>query len=339
MSDEPSIGLAEKVAFLCRSTSYPDQPDAVATIETHMSWLFLAGAHAYKLKKPVKLEFLDYSTLAARQRNCQEEVRLNRRLAPAIYLGVVPLCQTGMRGLALGGDGVVVDWLVQMRRLDRRRMLDHVIAEGSADAATVRAAAELIAQFFHDAAPAAIDPATYRMRFAVDIEADRGELLLPEFELPRAPIMALAESQRRFLGKAAALIEDRARAGRVIEGHGDLRPEHVFLGPPPAVIDCLEFNRAFRLLDPLDELAYLDLECARLGAPTIGASFFASHARLSGEQLPARLIAFYACHRALLRAKIAIWHLREPDLAEPRRWRQRALDYLALGQERAKALD
>jgi aminoglycoside phosphotransferase family enzyme len=304
-----------------------------------MSWLFLAGDYAYKLKKPVKLEFLDFSTLAARKRNCQAEIRLNRRLAPGIYLDVVPLSLTQDGGLALAGDGAVVDWLVKMRRLDRRRMLDHAIAAGNVDAALVRPAGELLARFFHGAAAVAIEPAAYRRRFAVDIDADRGELLRPEFELPAEPVEALAESQRRFLSQHTALIEGRARAGRVIEGHGDLRPEHVFLGPPPAVIDCLEFNLGFRLLDPLDELAYLDLECARLGAPALGAVFFASYANFTGDQPPARLVAFYACHRALLRAKIAIWHLREPDLAEPERWRRRALEYLALGHKRAKALD
>lgn len=119
-----SMDLQAKVACLSRPEIYPERPAAVEVVQTHMSFVFLTGSYAYKLKKPVRYHFLDFSTLEARYRDCQEEVRLNRRLARDVYLGVVPLTLAPQGGLRLGGDGEPVEWLVQMRQLPKRLMLE-----------------------------------------------------------------------------------------------------------------------------------------------------------------------------------------------------------------------
>jgi aminoglycoside phosphotransferase family enzyme len=129
------IDISTKVAFLRQSASYPGHPSGVDVIQTHMSWVFLTDRLVYKLKKPVRFEFLDFSTLERRHHDCQEEVRLNRRLAQGVYLGVTPLTVDAAGRLHLNGEGEAADWLVKMQRLPRERMLDHAIATGRADEA------------------------------------------------------------------------------------------------------------------------------------------------------------------------------------------------------------
>lgn len=327
--------LAAKVRHLKRPDSYPDGVARVETIETHMSWVFLTERHAYKLKKPVRYDFLDFSTLAARRRDCEAEVYLNRRLAPNVYLGTVPLTDSDGGGLALHGSGRVVDWLVQMRRLPRDRMLDRMIREGTLRESEIRAAAAVLSRFFLAAAPVRTDIAGYRARLAADIRDNERALVQPDGGLPADEVRCLTAAQARFLQRDGLLLDRRVASGRLIEGHGDLRAEHICLEATPVVIDCLEFKRDFRILDPADELAFLAIDCERHGASWIRALLFDVYGDVTGDQPPEALINFYSSYRALLRAKIALWHLHEPDVRSPAKWRRLALDYLRLGQRYA----
>lgn len=331
-----SIGLADKVAFLERPESYPVSPGAVEPVETHLAWVFLTDRYAYKLKKPARYPFLDFSTLDARRHDAEEEVRLNRRLAPGVYLGVVALAVNRTGGLVLEGDGTPVDWLVKMRRLPRERMLDFAIASGSVDSAALEAVADHLAGFYREACGVPITADAYRRRFDEEIEANARATAQLRYGLPSAVIVATAAAQRRFLERGRDLLDARAAAGRIVEGHGDLRPEHVCLGPPPVIIDCVEFNRNFRILDPADELAYLGMECERLGAESIGATLLDRYGTLTADRPPEALVAFYKSVRALLRAKLAAWHLDDPRVAYPSQWFNRARAYLGLAERYAR---
>ena len=323
--------LSDKVAFLRRPESYAGVVPEVEAIETHMAWVFLAGERAYKLKKPVRYDFLDFSTLEGRRRDCEEEVRLNRRLAPDVYLGTVPLIRSEDGSLRLGGAGETVEWLVEMRRLPRARMLDRLILEGSLRPEEVRAAAVLLADFFARATPTPLTGPEYRPQLRADAEENRRELLAFCPLIPEADVRTVGEVLGAFVDREGAALEERVHTHRIVEGHGDLRPEHVWLGLPPVVIDCLEFNRAFRLLDSADELAYLSLECERLGAPWLRDVLIGVYGKRTGDRPPAQLVDFYMAHRAFLRAKVALWHLRDGDLAaDPERWTARARTYLSL---------
>lgn len=332
METATAIGLAEKVAFLERPESYPESPGAVEPIETHLAWVFLTDRYAYKLKKPARYSFLDFRSLAARRGDAEDEVRLNRRLAPDVYLGVVALVVDRHGGLAIEADGTTVDWLVKMRRLPRRRMLDFAIASGSVDAAALEGVTQLLATFYRQAVPVVVTPAAYRRRFQEEIAADARALAEPRYGLPADAIARTAVGQHRFIEWCPELLDVRAAAGRIVEGHGDLRPEHVCLGPPPVIIDCVEFNRDFRILDPADELAYLGLECERLGAEAIGTAVLARYGALTGDHPPEALLRFYKSVRALLRAKLAAWHLDDRTVAYPSQWFNRARAYLALAE-------
>jgi aminoglycoside phosphotransferase family enzyme len=332
------VGLGEKIDFLLRPASYPEPTRQVEAKETHMSWVFLTDAHAYKLKKPVRYPFLDFSSVELRRRNCEEEVRLNRRLAPDVYLDVVPLGLVGVGELAIGG-GRPVDWLVKMRRLSAERTLEHAIHTNTVLEEEIVRLARRLAAFYRDAPKVEIGAADYRDRLAADIAANENALKSPAYQLPAPAIEGVATALRRYVAVHSDRLDRRVREGRIVEGHGDLRPEHIYLGPEPLVTDCLEFNRAFRILDPIDELAYLAMECEREGAPQVGAWLLKGYSEASGDMAPTDLVAFYEGYRAFLRAKIAIWHLDEPVPRDGAKWRSRALAYLRLAQSRSVRLD
>jgi aminoglycoside phosphotransferase family enzyme len=320
--------LTRKVEFLRRPESYCEGATGVEAIETHMSWVFLTDRYAYKLKKPVRFQLLNLQTLEDRRRNCEAEMTWNRRLAPDIYLAVVPLALDEAGELALGGRGKVVDWLVKMRRLPSAQMLDRRIAEGDVRRADVLAVAETLAAFYRLAPRASIEPEEYRTRFLRDI----GEIVHELGELSPIPKRRIAAVSQKLLGfceKQADLVESRARDGKVVEAHGDLRPEHICLLATPVVIDCLEFDPELRMLDPADELSFLSLECELAGgAPFIEHLLLEVYSDRTADHPPRPLVRFYKAFRAFLRAKIAIWHLRDRDVTDTGKWISRTDRYL-----------
>jgi aminoglycoside phosphotransferase family enzyme len=336
---------AALVRFLADPASHRPRPAQVQSIETHISWVFLVDDLAYKLKKPVAQAFLDFRTLAAREADCRDEVRLNRRLAPGIYLGLTRIVRAADGTLALADEngaaapaGETVDWLVRMRRLPAARTLDALIGAGTLTAAHVTALGALLGSFYGHLPPADLDAAGYvallRSQHALNVDV-----------LRRAPpgvgdhaVRRVLDAVERFLDRESARLAERIAAGRVVEGHGDLRPEHVFLLESPVVIDCLEFSRSLRLVDWADEIALLDVECARLGAVRVGPALRAAVGAALDDAVDDRLFAFYAALRASLRARLALAHLDEPHPRTPRRWPQLAADYLALALPRAQQL-
>lgn len=330
---------AAKVAFLRRPASYPEQPLSVDVVQTHMSWVFLTDHLVYKLKKPVCFEYLDFSTLQRRHHDCLEEVRLNRRLAPGVYLGAVPLTVNASGRLQLEGEGEAVDWLVKMQRLPREWMLDQVITSGHVEESAVRTVARLLAGFYCQAEPVNMTTRDYRQRFEQNIHAYTNALLEAAYGLPHHQITLIGRVLQQFLSDQAQRFDARVSKQCIVEAHGDLRPEHICLSDPPVIIDCLEFNRALRILDPADELAFLALECEQAGAPLIGRIVFDTYRQLSHDDPAPSLVRFYKALHALLRAKLSIRHLDDHDAGEHHKWIQRAQDYLRLAQHYAGKLD
>lgn len=337
-SPRRDVSLFDKVEFLSRPQAYRDCPMSVEAVETHMSWVFLTELFAHKLKKPVRYDFLDFRTLEARRHFCEEEVRLNRRLAPDIYVTAVPLAVDPHGELILDEPGEAVDWLVRMKRLPADRMLDRAILARTVDPDDVQGLTVLLADFFGTAVPVAIPPSEYRRRIANAITAQRRVLLKAEYGLSGGVVETVTGQLRKMLMGNAPVFDRRVRRGRIVEGHGDLRPEHVFLGPAPAVIDCLEFNRDFRVQDWLDELSFLAMECDMLGAPEIGETILQGVCARLRDEPRHDLVLFYKAFRALLRAKLAILHLQDADVADPGRWRARAEDYVQLAGRYAVGL-
>lgn len=324
--------IAAKLKFLSSPAAYGHSGAKVQCIETHMSWVFLVGQQVFKLKKTVRFPFLDFSTLMAREFYCREEVRLNARLAPGIYLGVVALkCTHGTFSLAADGQqptaGETVDWLVCMRRLPEASMLSQRLASQHLRPTELEPLARILGNFYKNASKAALDGEGYLSRFSHEQALNRAVLLRPPFQLQRAE-QALAQVTYA-LQQCADLLRERVAGQRVVDGHGDLRPEHVCLLTPPVVIDCLEFNAAFRQVDPLDEILQLGLECALAGAPWVGPYLMAALGRLLGAP-PTKLINFYTAQRALVRARLAMAHLLDENPRSPEKWPPLAERYITL---------
>jgi aminoglycoside phosphotransferase family enzyme len=350
---EPATGPtpSARLAFLCtpqaRSRWAPEH-GPTQCLETHMSWVLRAPGHVLKLKKPVRTPFLDFSTPLARLHDCREEQRLNARLAPGVVLGVYVLHWDGAR-LHLRKDvedaqaaaGTLVDAAVHMRRLPDARVLERLLrsqalVDDPAGWHEVDALARVLEAFYRQAPRVAVDARTHLSRLHRELAIDRAVLAPPAdasaaTALPRLPeAPALLDQAERALARAAPALRTRVRGGHILDGHGDLRPEHVYLLARPLVIDALEFNTAMRQLDPLDELAGLGLECERLGAPWIGPRLLAGCEDVIGGPPDPALVALYRLLRGLRRARLAMAHLSEPAPRTPARWVQRARSYLRL---------
>jgi uncharacterized protein len=330
--------LDVKVKFLSRPDAYQPTPGEVIRRETHMSWVFLAGDRVYKLKKPVRFPYLDFSSLARREAACRAELRLNRVLASDIYLDVLPLNDTGA-GLSIGGTGTPVDWLVVMRRLDEQQMLDCLIAEQRVDIVKLGRLVMTLSRFYRSATAVLLSPVVHLVDWKRSLAYNRRVLLDPRFGMPAGLVQRIDHAQRRFLDRRSGLIVARLRHRRIVSGHGDLRPEHIWLGNEVRIIDCLEFNPRLRVVDPFDEVAYLSLECERLGAAWVGAFIERRMKRMLRDGPADELFTFYRCHRATLRARLAIAHLLEEHPRTPEKWPRLAIAYLKLAEKSARKLE
>lgn len=324
--------IEAKLKFLQAPETYGESGLFLECIETHMSWVFLLKQRVFKLKKPVCFPFLDFTTLKAREFYCREEVRLNARMAPGIYLGIVALqWHDGAFALVpeaqLPAPGVTIDWLVLMRRLPLHRMLLHLIATHNVVPKDIDALVDLLGAFYQAAPVAPVSVNDYLARFQCEQASNREVLLRPQFQL-RDAALAIARLDVT-LSRGVDLLRARASRHRVLDGHGDLRPDHVFLLQPPVVIDCLEFNPQLRQVDPFDEIAYLSLECEMAGAPWIGQRLVSGCADALGDHPRPALLHLYTAHRALLRARLAMAHLLDLQPRSPEKWPPLAARYIA----------
>lgn len=313
MPSAKPIDVRELARWLATPAAYPHSPARVEHIETHISHVFLADDLVYKLKKPVRYDFLDFSSLEKREHACREEVWLNRRLASQTYLDVAPIVRSSEGTLAIGGEGDkgdVVDWLVVMRRLPAEQMLDALHRSGRLTAAHIDRLAATLVPFYRSLQPLPISAVEYRDRCTAHVRGNRDELLAVRHHLPQGVVERVHGFQLQMLALAPELFDERVAAGRIVEGHGDLRPEHICLAAGSlseevAVFDCIEFSAEFRTIDVADELAFLAAECDFLGAEWIGPQLLKAYEERSGDRVPPVLLAFYKAYRACVRAKVA----------------------------------
>jgi uncharacterized protein len=324
------------VAAMLEPRFYPHLPPSVELRDTHISWVFLAGDLAYKVKKPVVFPFLDYGTLERRHRMCHQEVRLNRRLAPRIYRAVIGIARAGDRySLTSEDDPEAIEYAVEMRRVEENRSLAALAIKGELEAPQTDAVARRLARF-HAEAPAA--PAARR----------EGEILVAALEenlatLREAGAAILAADRldaadcftHSFLAARRERLEARARAGLIRDCHGDLRAEHVIVPPRGAIYayDCVEFNPALRQIDVAADIAFLVMDLARLGAEAHALRLIEGYRGAGGDPGDDSLLAFFVSYRAWVRAKVACLRVLELSERDPERRRQEleARELLGLG--------
>jgi len=298
---------------------YPHHPDVVDHVQTHISHVFLAGPYVYKLKKAVRFPFLDFSTAERRFRFCTEEVRLNRRLAPGVYLDVIPITHDAGGALRLGGAGRGVEHVVWMRRLPADRLLVNLIATAAATEDMMDVLARTLA-IFHASAPSGDDvaahaaPDSLRTRWSEEAEGTApfvGDLL------PAEDHDVLADFGRTFIETHETLLRARQHGDHIREGHGDLHAEHVCFLPPPddvVVFDCIEFSRPLRCNDVASEIAFLAMDLESRGRPDLARRFVAAYAEAAADPLVSVLLPFYGCYRAGVRGKVEGLASREADV-------------------------
>ena len=286
----------------------------------------------------MRFSYLDFSTFERRAAACRAEVLLNRRLAPDVYLGVAPLSATST-GYEIASNGPVIDWLVVMRRLDESQTLEAAVRNQAVSPVQVHPLADILGRFYSHASRVLIAPENYALSLQKAALADRRVLLKPAFDLPQGTIERIANVQQRFLRQRVEVLTERVHRRLVLDGHGDLRPEHIWLTAPFPIIDCLEFDARLRASDALDELAFLHLECERLGARWVGETLRDRLSILLDDNPATGLFFFYRIGRAMLRARLSIAHLADPHPRTPEKWPRLALTYLALARKDAARLE
>jgi aminoglycoside phosphotransferase family enzyme/predicted kinase len=298
---------------------YPHAAGEVELVETHISWVFLAGEYAYKVKKPVRLPFLDFGSLAERHFYCLEEVRLNRRTAPQIYLDVVPIAGTPAR---IGGAGAPRDYAVRMRRFPQQALLERIAREGRLEPAYVDSLADELVRL-HAAAAVAGDRADQgtpeRIRAAAAANFEEILALAP----PPGLIPALEELRtwtRLACAELAWRFAERKSQGFVRECHGDLHLGNVVMLDGRAVIfDCVEFSAGLRWIDVMSDVAFVFMDLAHHGHSRLAYRLLDRYLEATGDHAGLDVLRFYVVYRAMVRAKVALARARQ---VEEGSWRQ-----------------
>jgi len=327
---EGDVSIEEKVSFLKEPAAYPYQGIKVEVKETHMSWVFLVDDVVYKLKKPVLNRLIDFRTLEARLKNCREEIRLNKRLANDIYLGIVPLVINKAGKLQIEGKGKIIEWLVKMKRIPEENMLDYAIKHRTIKMPLLKNAAKLLTEFYKNSLSYHMEPDFYRKKLNDEIISTQAQLQQPLFYFPLSLIGQISNTLIQFLGKHYLLFDERVSNGKIIEAHGDLRPEHICLLPQPAIIDVLEFNFELRIMDVAEELSFLDMECEMMENSQVGQLFIDIYRKLAKDNIPPSLITFYKIKKACLRAYLVARHIQEFRYKNDTGWLAKANAYLQL---------
>jgi aminoglycoside phosphotransferase family enzyme/predicted kinase len=299
------------VHAMSRPDFYGHNPDSVQLLQTHISFIFIAGDLVYKVKKAVDFGFLDFTTLEKRKFYCDEELRLNRRLASEIYLEVVPIGEDESGNLSLGAGNTIIDYAVKMKRLPEEKMLNRLISEGKVDDSVMDRVAKRVYEFHREAATGGeidriggIDTIRHNHNenfeqtvqyIGTSIDRDRHQF-----------IQSYAEN---FLNKNSELFEERVAGHRIRDCHGDLHLQHICIGDEILVFDCIEFNERFRYLDVAAEVAFLSMDLDFNGYHGYASTFVTSYLRYSSDSNIKKLLNFYKCYFAYVRGKVTSFKL------------------------------
>ncbi len=301
--------LPPLISAMTKPDFYPHQPATVELKQTHISYVLLAGEYVYKVKKPVRFAFLDYSTIDKRYHFCKEEIRLNRRLAPKVYLGVIPITeQDGNFAIGREGDlggSTIVDFAVKMHRLPKDRMLDTLLIKEEIGNEEICAIAKKLASFHEcaatDQASTYGSPEEIWQRFATN--SKETEQFVGK-TISRKDFKEIKEYGRRFITKNQKLFKARASNLKIREGHGDLRAEHICLIDDIAIFDCIEFDERLRYCDVASEIAFLAMDLDFLRASELSKELVSSYATISRDEGLSVLLPFYKSYQAYVRGKV-----------------------------------
>ncbi len=282
-------------------------------VQTHTSWVILLENVVYKIKKPVNFGFLDYSTLDKRKENCDREVLLNRRLCPWVYIGVVPISDVGGKWV-LENSSNVVEWAVKMRRIPEKNILsERLETTGEED---IKRVAVVVANFHLSAERADDFGKPEVMKFNTDENFQQTEKYVG-ITIDRGDYELIREKTNRFYKVYEDLFYKRIEDGRIRDGHGDIRLEHVaFLEEGVCIFDCIEFNERFRCGDVLNDMCFLSMELDFFGKDNLSRAYEREYLRITKDPEFNIFLPFFKCYRAYVRGKVTSFLLDDPHVSK-----------------------
>jgi uncharacterized protein len=309
--------LPSTVEALLKPQAYPHKPPKIELVQTQMSFIFLAGEYVYKIKKPVNLGYLDYTTLEKRHFFCQQELELNRRLCPDAYLAVVPIVEE-KGGFRIEGRGKAIEYAVKMKQLPQDRMMDVLLLQGQVTPEMVAKVAEKLVSF-HQKAQTNPEIAAFGRLDVIRHNCDENFAQTEKYiglTIPEAEYERIKGYTDNFIKSDASLFDKRIREGRIRDCHGDLHAAHVCFTDDICIYDCIEFNDRFRYSDVTSEIAFLAMDLDRYQQPGLSLYLVSAYVRLSHDEELLRLLNFYKCYRAYVRGKVESFKLDDPYIPE-----------------------
>jgi len=338
----PEEQYPDYIQALLDPAAYPHPVDAVELVQTHISFVLLAGEFVYKFKKPVDFGFLDFSTLDKRKACCEQELILNRRLSPDIYLGLVRVTAEA-DNLALDGGGEVVEYGVKMVRMPEERMMSRIIGRGELNHGHIESLVRILVPFYERAERSAeIDRYGTAESVAVNVleNFDQTRDFIGNGALSREQFDSISAYARSFLARDE-LFAARIAAGRIRDCHGDLYSANICLADKVYIYDCIEFNRRFRYCDVASDVAFLAMDLDFHGLEELAALFIDLFVKASGDDSLMDMLNFYTCYRAYVRGKIGLFTAADPAVDEQAKAAHldMARRYFSLAQQYARRGD
>ncbi len=332
--DLPSLQKA-----LLNSEIFPDRPRSIRLIETHISLLFLTGNHVYKVKKPVDFGFLDFTTLEKRKYFCEQEVKLNRRLSPHIYLGVVGIAKEGNR-IIFGDKGEVVEYAVKMKQIPEEFLMDKLLEKKQVTPQMIEVVSERLVKFYfaaetNDRIKSFAKPE--RVKQDTDENFEQTEKYIG-ITIPGEVYEKVKHRTDEFLKTREKIFYQRIASDRIRDCHGDLRLEHIFWGDEISIFDCIEFNERFRYTDVSADIAFLAMDLDYHGRQDLSEHLIRAYVGESGDHELMEVLDFYKCYRAYVRGKVESFRLDDSHIPEGEKKEalKRAQEYFGLAHRYAQ---
>jgi hypothetical protein len=302
-------------------STYDEEVEKIEMLQTHISWVFLTGKYAYKVKKPVNLEFLDFTTLEKRKFYCEEELRINRRLCEDIYLEVVPINRTP-EGIKIKGDGETIEYAVKMKQLPQEAIMTEALKRKEVTPSDVEEIAKIVADFHRKAKTGeGVDEYGSVEQIKANWVQNFDQTRNLRGDIIQTYIFDFIETNvLRFLETHRTLFEDRIELGRIRECHGDLHSGNIFLlkdkGRKICIFDAIEFNKAFSCSDVAAEVAFLAMDLEFHRREDLAKHFIDKYIEFSKDKKLSGVLPFYKCYRAYVRAKVTGFKLSDPNISE-----------------------
>jgi len=325
--------LPEMVQALLDPKAYPEALQRIELIQTQMSFVFLTDNFVYKVKKPVNLGYLDYTTLDKRQFYCQREVELNRRLCPEVYMGVVPVTQD-KGDISIEGQGEVIEYAVKMHRLPQKAMMNVLLTNNQLSPEMVSRVVQRLVEF-HQKAETNADISAYGNLDVITKNTEENFTQAEKYignTISREKFQHIKDYTDSFIIQKATLFGKRLTQGRIRDCHGDLHAAHICFSNGICIYDCIEFNDRFRYCDVASEVAFLAMDLDHYGRSDLCHILVNSYVAQSGDKELLELLNFYKCYRAYVRGKVESFKLDDPYItkAEKRQTLEIASSYFEL---------